>query len=140
MSKKFQKLSFLLKPKYGLLLILFIGTIFLTWWGYNHLNWNLFTLEEFKKILSESGWFAPFIYISILVISVVISHIPALPLVMAAGMVWTPILATIYSVIGGFLSGLLAYFLGRSLGRNALKMLTGKVFNSSFLLSLLSVI
>ncbi len=128
MSNKFQKFSFFLKPKHKLLLLFFISAIFLTWWGHNYLDLNFFNSEELKKILLESGWIAPFIYISILIISVVISHIPALPLVMAAGMVWTPILATIYSVIGGFLGGLLAYFLGRSLGRNALKLLTGKVF------------
>ncbi|EAZ90238.1 TVP38/TMEM64 family protein [Crocosphaera chwakensis] len=128
MLKKFQKFSFFRKSKHRLLLIFFIATIFLTWWGHNHLDWDLFNSEELKKVLAETGWIAPFIYISILIISVVISHIPALPLVMAAGMVWSPILATIYSVIGGFLGGLLAYFLGRNLGRNALKMLTGKVF------------
>ncbi|MDJ0600676.1 MAG: VTT domain-containing protein [Crocosphaera sp.] len=128
MRKKLQKYSLFLKPKYGLLLILFSVTIILTWWGDNHLDWTIFNAEELTKILAKSGWIAPFIYISILIISVVISHIPALPLVMAAGMVWNPILATVYSVVGGFLGGLLAYFLGRSLGRNALKMLTGKVF------------
>ncbi|ACB51698.1 hypothetical protein cce_2348 [Crocosphaera subtropica ATCC 51142] len=128
MSKKFQKFSFFLRPKHALLLIFFIATTFLPWWGNHHINWDLSNSEEFKKVLAETGWIAPLIYISILIISVVISHIPALPLVMAAGMLWNPILATIYSVIGGFLGGLLAYFLGRNLGRKILKKLTGKVF------------
>ncbi|WP_107670094.1 TVP38/TMEM64 family protein [Cyanothece sp. BG0011] len=128
MSNKFQKVSFFLKPKHGLFLIFFVATIFLIWWGNYHINWHLFNSEELKKVLVKTGWIAPFIYISILIISVVISHIPGLPLVMAAGMVWNPLLGTFYSVIGGFLGGLLAYFLGRSLGRNALKKLTGKVF------------
>ncbi|MEA5535006.1 TVP38/TMEM64 family protein [Crocosphaera sp. XPORK-15E] len=125
------KYSISLKPKHQLLLIIFISSILLVWWGHNSLDSRLFTSEGLKEILAQAGWFAPFIYMSVLVISVVISQIPAVPLVMAAGMVWNPPLATLYSVAGGFLGGLLAYYLGRTLGRNALKMLTGKVFSFS---------
>ena len=37
------------------------------------------------------------------------------------------VVAGIYSVIGGFLGGLIAYYLGRTLGRSTIKALTGKI-------------
>ncbi len=55
------------------------------------------------------------------------SPIPGVPLTVAAGAVWGTFLPGIYSVIGGFLGGLIAYFIGRSLGRTAVYALTGKV-------------
>ncbi|GBF81398.1 TVP38/TMEM64 family protein [Aphanothece sacrum] len=126
--KTTHKYRFYVQRKYQIFIIFFLLTLLIIWWGHNSFNSHLFTSEGLHNILTKSGWLAPFIYIIFLVISVVISQIPAIPLVMAAGMVWNPPLATIYSVIGGFLGGLLAYYLGRTLGRNGIKALTGKMF------------
>ena len=125
--RKLEKHRLFFKPKYQRLIILFSLSTLIVIWLHNFSDPSLFTKEKIQVILYQAGWFAPFIYISILICSVVISHIPAIPLVMVAGMIWSPWLATFYSVIGGFLGGLCAYFLGRSLGRNILKLLTGKV-------------
>jgi uncharacterized membrane protein YdjX (TVP38/TMEM64 family) len=43
-------------------------------------------------------------------------------------MIWGPWLGTLYSVAGGFLGGLIAYYLGRTLGRSLVKAITGKAF------------
>lgn len=125
--RKLEKHRLFFNPKYQRLIILFSLSTLIVIWIHNFFDLSLLTKEKIQAILSQAGWFAPLIYISILIISVVISHIPAIPLVMVSGMVWSPLLATFYSVTGGFLGGLCAYFLGRSLGRSILKLLTGKV-------------
>lgn len=88
---------------------------------------NLFTPEGFRQGVENFGWLGPFVYISLLVLSVVISPIPGAPLAVVAGAMWGTMLATIYSVIGGFLGGLIAYYIGRTLGRSAVYVVTGKV-------------
>ncbi|NJR60987.1 MAG: TVP38/TMEM64 family protein [Cyanobacteria bacterium CRU_2_1] len=98
----------------------------LVFWQVRQAEINLFTAEGLKQVVDRSGFWGPLVYIAILALSVVLSHIPELPLAMAAGAVWGAIPAGIYSVIGGFLGSLMAYFLGRSLGRSAIKALTGK--------------
>lgn len=126
--RNIKKYQFSFTPRHRIFIILLILSIIIAVGMHYHFGSHFLTQEKVQIILSQAGWLAPFIYISILIVSVVISQIPAVPLVMVAGMIWNPLLATIYSVTGGFLGGLCAYFLGRSLGRNALKMLTGKVF------------
>ncbi|MEM8781102.1 MAG: VTT domain-containing protein [Cyanobacteria bacterium P01_G01_bin.49] len=129
--RRTERYRFFLKPRHQGLLIIFTASLLIAFWLHHNFDPNFFTKENLQPILFQAGWFAPFIYISILIVSVVISHIPAVPLVMLSGMVWNPFLATFYSVMGGFLGALCAYFLGRSLGRNTLKILTGKVVHIS---------
>ncbi|MGF1603923.1 MAG: TVP38/TMEM64 family protein [Thermosynechococcaceae cyanobacterium] len=49
-----------------------------------------------------------------------------LPFTVAAGIVWGPLPAAIYSVIGLYVGSLIAYFIGRTWGRSIAKVLTGK--------------
>jgi len=96
-------------------------------WWLQHPDIDLFTPTGFKQAVNNLGLLGPLVYISVLVLSVVISPIPGASLAVVAGAMWGPILAGIYSVIGGFLGSLIAYFLGRTLGRSAIKALTGKI-------------
>lgn len=89
---------------------------------------ELFSPEGLTSFVTDLGWRGVLIYICILVISVVLSQIPGVPLAVAAGMIWGPWLGTLYSVAGGFLGGLIAYYLGRTLGRSLVKAITGKAF------------
>lgn len=88
---------------------------------------NLFTPDGFEQSVKRLGSWGPLIYIGLIALSVVISPIPSAPLAMIAGALWGAVVAGIYSVIGGFLGGLIAYYLGRTLGRSAIKALTGKI-------------
>ena len=54
------------------------------------------------------------------------SQIPGAPLAIAAGALWGPLTAGIYTIIGGFLGALLAYGLGKHLGQSFFQTLTGK--------------
>lgn len=87
---------------------------------------NLLDPLVLERILQQLGIVGPLVYIGVLVLSVVISPIPGAPLAVVAGVVWGMPLAGIYSVIGGFLGSLLAYFIGRTLGHSAIQALTGK--------------
>lgn len=90
-------------------------------------NANLFSKEGFEQIATSLGWWGPVLYIVAIAIAVVISQIPGVPLTLAAGALWGVLPATLYSIIGSFSGAMIAYFLGRSLGRTVMKMLTGKV-------------
>lgn len=96
-------------------------------WFWFRSDLDLFSAEGLKQAIQGWGWSGVLVYIGILMLSVIISPIPSAPLAVAAGMVWGPIPAGIYSVVGGFLGGLLAYFIGYTLGRSAVRALTGKL-------------
>lgn len=110
----------------GIALAVFLFCWLVCWW-LQHPEINLFTPAGFKLAVNSLGFAGPLVYMGVLALSVVISPIPSAPLAVVAGAIWGPILAGIYSVIGGFVGSLIAYFLGRTLGRSAIKALTGKV-------------
>ncbi|MEO0376805.1 MAG: TVP38/TMEM64 family protein [Cyanobacteria bacterium P01_A01_bin.17] len=87
---------------------------------------NLLTPQGLQQAVSDSGLWGILVYIAVITLAVVISPIPGAPLTVAAGAIWGAIPAGIYSVIGGFLGGLIAYFIGLTLGRSAVQALTGK--------------
>lgn len=87
---------------------------------------DLFNPTALKSTLQQMGAWGPVIYIAVLALSVVVSPVPGAPLAVAAGMVWGMPMAGLYSVIGGFLGSLIAYFIGRTLGHTAIRALTGK--------------
>lgn len=88
---------------------------------------NLLTPQGLKQAITDTGVWGILVYIGAIALAVVISPIPGAPLTVAAGAVWGAIPAGIYSVTGGFLGGLIAYFIGYTLGRSAVQALTGKI-------------
>jgi uncharacterized membrane protein YdjX (TVP38/TMEM64 family) len=84
-------------------------------------------VANIEVYLSSYGIFAPLIYIVILALSIIVTQIPNVPLAIAAGMYFGPILGGIYSVIGGMLGALACFFIARSLGIRVIKKLFGKV-------------
>lgn len=110
----------------GIALAVFLLCWLVCWW-LQHPELNLLTPDGFQLAVKSLGFAGPLLYIVGLTVSVVISPIPSAPLAVVAGAIWGPVLAGIYSVIGGFLGSLIAYFLGRTLGRSAIKALTGKI-------------
>ncbi|MCA9840094.1 MAG: TVP38/TMEM64 family protein [Trueperaceae bacterium] len=88
---------------------------------------NVFSEEGFKTFVAMLGWWGPLVYSLLVAISVVVSQIPGIPLAIAAGAMWGPFKALFFSVLGGFLGAMVAYYLGRTLGRSIMKALVGKV-------------
>ncbi len=86
--------------------------------------WDLtsyFRPEEIQKILRDSGAWAPVVYMSVMAVAVVISPIPSLPLDIAAGGFFGPLLGTVYSVLGAFCGALASFLAARFLGRELIE-------------------
>lgn len=96
-------------------------------WVSTGVDANLLTPEGLRQAVTNTGTLGILVYIAVIALAVVMSPIPGAPLTIAAGALWGAIPAGIYSVIGGFSGSLIAYFIGRSLGRSAVKALTGKI-------------
>ncbi|ABW28641.1 conserved hypothetical protein [Acaryochloris marina MBIC11017] len=90
------------------------------------LSLQVFTVEGFQNLVNQIGPWGPIAYIGLLIISVVASQIPGAPLAISAGVLWGPLTAGVYTIIGGFLGAVLAYGLGKYLGQSFLQTLTGK--------------
>ncbi|MEM9808333.1 MAG: VTT domain-containing protein [Cyanobacteria bacterium P01_D01_bin.56] len=111
---------------------LFLGVVIL---AIGYLSWQqLQILQGFNPkslpiVIKSMGLWGPMVYIAIISLSVVISQIPGAPLAVAAGAVWEPWLAGVYTVIGGFSGALIAYGLGKTMGQSIITTLTGKTLS-----------
>ncbi len=76
--------------------------------------------------MEQLGPWGPLLYIAIIALSVVISQLPGAPLAVAAGAVWDPLFAGLYTIIGGFSGALMAYSLGKTLGPSIITAVTGR--------------
>lgn len=92
---------------------------------------QLISPEHLSSTIEQAGLWGPAVYIFIIAFSVVVSQIPGAPLAIAAGAFWHPLLAGIYTVIGGFSGALIAYTLGNHMGQPLIKALTGKTLSFS---------
>ena len=75
------------------------------------------------EALHQVGPWGPLILILGMVLAVVISPIPSLPLDLAAGAVFGPYLGTAYVVIGAEIGAILSFLIGRALGRDVISKL-----------------
>ncbi|MCU0568687.1 MAG: TVP38/TMEM64 family protein [Oculatellaceae cyanobacterium Prado106] len=103
-----------------LTLCLFAGWQFLA-------NGGSFNPEQVMQTIGQWGWLGKLVYAGLLAIAVVFSPIPGTPLTVAAGAIWNPVTAAMFGILGVFGGSLLAYFLGRTLGRSIIRALTGKM-------------
>lgn len=87
---------------------------------------SMFTIKEIQTYVSSFGVFAPLVYILILVISIVVSYIPNIPLAIASGALFGSFLGGVYSLIGGTLGALIAFYISKHMGRPIMKKLFGK--------------
>lgn len=110
----------------GVALAVLLASLAVYQWLTTHSDTNVLTPEGLMQSVRNLGTVGILVYISAIALSVVVSPMPSAPLAMAAGAIWGTIPAGIYSVIGGFLGGLVAYFIGRTLGRSTVRALTGK--------------
>ncbi|MBD2090901.1 TVP38/TMEM64 family protein [Microcoleus sp. FACHB-1515] len=86
---------------------------------------------DWIRSIAALGFAGKLAYVGILMLAIVFSPIPGTPIVVAAGAVWQPLTAAIYGTIGIFVGCLMAYFLGRTLGRSVIRSLTGKMLHLS---------
>ncbi|WP_036488653.1 TVP38/TMEM64 family protein [Myxosarcina sp. GI1] len=125
--KKPKKQQILFNRQNSIALAVLILSVLVYWWLREKSEINLLDPEGLREAIQELGSLGIIVYISLIALAVVMSPIPGAPLTVAAGAVWGTLAAGIYSIIGGFLGGLIAYFIGRTLGRSAVYALTRKV-------------
>ena len=92
---------------------------------------HLVSPESLSSTVTQAGSWGPLIYIAVIALSVVISQIPGAPLAVVAGALWSPLLAGVYTTIGGFSGAMMAYALGKTVGQPLVKALTGKTLRFS---------
>ncbi len=127
MSDKKKQLRLLFDRQNLIALSVLLLSLLVYAWVSTQADGNLLTPEGLKQDVADAGVWGVLVYIVVIALSVVMSPIPGAPLAIAAGAVWGAIPAGIYSVVGGFSGSLIAYFIGRTLGRSAVKSLTGKI-------------
>jgi uncharacterized membrane protein YdjX (TVP38/TMEM64 family) len=81
--------------------------------------------ERIRQWLESAGVWAPLFYMMIMAAAVVISPIPSLPLDIAAGAFFGPVMGTVYSVAGGLGGAVVSFMIARFLGRGIIEKFVG---------------
>ena len=81
--------------------------------------------EPFRNWVEEQGAWGPVVFILVMAISVLFAPIPNVPIFIAAGLAWGPVLGTAYSMCGMMLGSTMAFYTSRFLGRKHLPRLIG---------------
>ncbi|MEM6447229.1 MAG: TVP38/TMEM64 family protein, partial [Cyanobacteria bacterium P01_D01_bin.123] len=100
-----------LHPQLTTILVGLVGAGALLTLGFR-LDFNWLTVEDMQSAIAQAGIFGPLLYVIALAVSVVVSYIPGVPLAIVAGAIWGPMVAGIYTVVGGFIGSAIAYGLG----------------------------
>ena len=87
---------------------------------------NSIKAEPFQEWVEDRGPLGPLVFILVMALSVLFAPIPNVPIFIAAGLAWGPILGTIYSMLGVMLGSVMAFYTSRLLGRRHLPRLIGE--------------
>jgi uncharacterized membrane protein YdjX (TVP38/TMEM64 family) len=79
----------------------------------------------FRDWVDGFGVWGPFIFIAVMALSVLFAPIPNVPIFIAAGLAWGPVVGTAYSMAGLLLGSAMAFFVARWFGRRHLPRLIG---------------
>ena len=82
--------------------------------------------EPFRDWVEDLGWLGPFAFILVMAFSVLFAPIPNVPIFIAAGLVWGPVVGTAYSMAGMMLGSVMAFYAARWAGRKHIGKLIGK--------------
>ncbi len=94
--------------------------------------WDIFSSfhpDRIQGILGGAGALAPFLYMIIMAAAVVVSPIPSVPLDVAAGIFFGPLLGTVYSAIGALGGAVVSFLIARFLGREVIERFLGGHIN-----------
>jgi uncharacterized membrane protein YdjX (TVP38/TMEM64 family) len=82
--------------------------------------------EPFQEWVDGWGLFGPLVFVVVMAVSVLFAPIPNVPIFIAAGLAWGPVLGTVYSMAGMMLGSTMAFWASRRLGRGHLPRLIGR--------------
>ena len=84
--------------------------------------------QRIVEYLDSWGPWGPLVFMFMMATAVVVSPIPSLPLDLAAGAAFGPLLGTTYAVVGAEVGAILSFLIGRFLGKDLIsRWLTTKV-------------
>jgi len=99
-------------------LILWIALMGALTWLAMDKGW--FEPQRLQHLLESLGVFAPLVFMGMMAFAVISTFVPTLVLDIAAGIIFGPILGTLYAVLGAEVGALMAFFVARGLGRDAM--------------------
>jgi uncharacterized membrane protein YdjX (TVP38/TMEM64 family) len=85
-----------------------------------------FDAEPFRDWVDGFGILGPIVFIVVMALSVLFAPIPNVPIFIAAGLAWGPVVGTAYSMAGLTLGSAMAFYAARYLGRRHLRRLVGR--------------
>lgn len=78
-------------------------------------------IDKIQVIIEKLGLLAPIGFILLMLLAVVISPIPSMPLAIMAGSIWGGFLGGTYSVIGAMFGAITAFYISRKFGMGFLE-------------------
>ena len=78
-------------------------------------------ISKIQGIIENLGLLAPIGFILLMLLAVIISPIPSMPLAIMAGSIWGGFLGGTYSVIGTLFGAMIAFYISRNFGRDFLE-------------------
>jgi uncharacterized membrane protein YdjX (TVP38/TMEM64 family) len=90
---------------------------------------SVFQPDRIHKILGEFGTLAPVLFMIIMALAVIISPVPSVPLDIAAGTFFGPLLGTLYSAFGALGGAVVSFLIARFLGRQFIEQYLGGHIN-----------
>lgn len=94
----------------------------------SQLYWDMesyFHPDKIQSWLGNAGALAPVVYMVVMALAIIVSPIPSLPLDIAAGAFFGPVLGTIYSLIGALAGAIISFTIARLLGREVIERFLG---------------
>ena len=110
----------LMFPRFGklLLVVLVIGGL------YGLLQYTplpeILSPDKLSMLLRDLGMAGPFALMGLMMLAVVVSPIPSLPLDLAAGAAYGPFWGAVFVLIGAELGAIISFLIGRALGRDVI--------------------
>lgn len=108
-----------------ILILLIVGLLL----EYHYKISDYFGPDQINQWLARSGDAAPLVFIGVMASAIVISPIPTLPLDIAAGSFFGPLLGTLYAATGALIGAVASFLIARFLGRDLIKGLLGGHIN-----------
>lgn len=75
--------------------------------------------------VEQWGVWGPIVFMAVMAFSVLFAPVPNAPIFIAAGLVWGPVVGSVYSMIGMMWGSAMAFWVARRLGRKYLPRLVG---------------
>ncbi|MBH77008.1 MAG: hypothetical protein CL897_02090 [Dehalococcoidia bacterium] len=84
-----------------------------------------FDPEPLQEWTEQWGMWGPIVFMAVMAFSVLFAPIPNAPILIVAGLIWGPVLGSIYAMIGMMWGSAMAFWVARWLGRRHLARLVG---------------